>query len=85
MTGLEIVCGTPMISNLFTTDSIDSFFPIGDNSLRLQVWAVSSAGRAPRSQCGGRGFDPLTVHQPSPGSIPATLGNNYRIQFDFML
>src|SRR5687768_15185811 len=25
-------------------------------------WAVSSAGRAPRSQCGGRGFDPPTVH-----------------------
>ena len=27
------------------------------------VWAVSSAGRAPRSQRGGRGFESLTVHQ----------------------
>src|SRR5437867_10979880 len=27
-------------------------------------WAVSSAGRALRSQRRGRGFDPLTVHQP---------------------
>src|SRR3990172_5233746 len=25
--------------------------------------ASSSAGRAPRSQCGGRGCDPLLVHQ----------------------
>jgi hypothetical protein len=36
----------------------------------IREWAVSSAGRAPRSQCGGRGFDPPTVHQPS-GSIHA--------------
>ena len=28
-------------------------------------WAASSAGRAPRSQCGGREFDPPAVHQPS--------------------
>jgi hypothetical protein len=28
-----------------------------------RVWAVSSAGRAPRSQRGGRGFESLTVHQ----------------------
>ncbi len=28
-------------------------------------WAASSAGRAPRSQCGGREFDPRAVHQPS--------------------
>ncbi len=27
-------------------------------------WAASSAGRAPRSQRGGRGFEPLAVHQP---------------------
>ena len=27
------------------------------------IWARSSAGRAPRSQCGGREFDPLRVHQ----------------------
>ncbi len=26
------------------------------------IWARSSAGRVPRSQCGGRGFDPLRVH-----------------------
>jgi hypothetical protein len=28
------------------------------------LWGRSSAGRAPRSQCGGRGFDPLRLHQP---------------------
>src|SRR4051812_14965842 len=27
--------------------------------------AASSAGRAPRSQCGGQEFDPLAVHQPT--------------------
>ena len=27
------------------------------------AWGSSSAGRAPRSQCGGRGFDPLLLHQ----------------------
>ena len=26
-------------------------------------WAASSAGRAPRSQCGGQEFDPPAVHQ----------------------
>ena len=30
---------------------------------RPHVWGSSSAGRAPRSQCGGRGFDPLLLHQ----------------------
>src|SRR4029079_18338262 len=35
------------------------------NPERKRVWAASSAGRAPRSQCGGRGFDPRAVHQPS--------------------
>ena len=34
-------------------------------------WGSSSAGRAPRSQCGGRGFDPLLLHQsPKPGNAP---------------
>ena len=28
----------------------------------IPLWGSSSAGRAPRSQCGGRGFDPLSVH-----------------------
>jgi hypothetical protein len=26
-------------------------------------WATSSVGRAPRSQCGGRGFESPVVHQ----------------------
>ena len=30
---------------------------------RALRWGGSSAGRAPRSQCGGRGFDPLPLHQ----------------------
>ena len=29
----------------------------------VQMWAASSAGRAPRSQRGGREFDPPAVHQ----------------------
>ena len=33
--------------------------------LSLRVRAASSAGRALRSQCRGRGFDPPAVHQPS--------------------
>ena len=32
------------------------------------VWGRSSAGRAPRSQCGGREFDPPRLHQSSNGS-----------------
>ena len=33
------------------------------NGLRdRSIWAHSSAGRAPRSQCGGQGFDPPWVH-----------------------
>src|SRR6186713_2000614 len=35
-----------------------------------QVWGRSSAGRASRSQCEGRGFDPLRLHH----STPALLG-----------
>ena len=36
------------------------------NGLRdRNIWAHSSAGRAPRSQCGGQGFDPPWVHQRS--------------------
>ena len=30
--------------------------------IQAEIWARSSAGRAPRSQCGGREFDPLRVH-----------------------
>ena len=29
----------------------------------FQVWGGSSVGRASRSQCEGRGFDPLPLHQ----------------------
>src|SRR5690606_23832566 len=34
--------------------------------LRLLAWGRSSAGRAPRSQCGGREFDPPRLHHSSP-------------------
>ena len=38
-------------------------------------WAASSAGRAPRSQRGGREFDPRAVHQPSlNGRFAASFG-----------
>src|SRR6266446_6591183 len=33
--------------------------------MSLQLWACSSAGRAPALQAGGRRFDPGHVHQPS--------------------
>src|SRR5271155_2071812 len=33
-------------------------------------WAASSAGRALRSQCRGRGFDPPAVHQDSMSHDP---------------
>ena len=32
-------------------------------TIRALAWGGSSVGRAPRSQCGGRGFDPLPLHQ----------------------
>src|SRR5882672_1857552 len=32
------------------------------NPAPSEKWGSSSAGRAPRSQCGGRGFDPLLLH-----------------------
>jgi hypothetical protein len=34
-----------------------------DPAPSLWSWGSSSVGRAPRSQCGGRGFDPLLLHQ----------------------
>src|SRR5690606_38508230 len=44
--------------------------PGGDRSSQTpgthtREWAASSAGRAPRSQRGGREFEPPAVHQPS--------------------
>jgi hypothetical protein len=38
----------------------------GDRAARDDMRAVSSAGRAPRSQRGGRGFESLTVHHHPP-------------------
>src|SRR6266478_668802 len=32
-------------------------------SVKWQAWGRSAAGRASRSQCEGRGFDPLRLHQ----------------------
>ena len=42
------------------------------------TWADSSAGRAPRSQCGGREFDPHSVHhrfQKMPAGPPVGIFN----------
>ena len=40
---------------------------LGNHSVRSSkngnIWAFSSAGRAPGSQSGGQGFDPPKVHQ----------------------
>ena len=38
---------------------------ISHGILKTKPWAASSVGRAPRSQCGGRGFESHAVHQPS--------------------
>ena len=40
--------------------------------------AVAQFGRAPRSQCGGQGFDPPLLHQKSP------VFNNYEVAFKVM-
>src|SRR6185312_9835898 len=37
--------------------------PDGRHATKTQSWGGSSAGRALRSQCRGRGFDPLPLHQ----------------------
>ena len=39
--------------------------------------AVSSAGRAPRSQCGGQGFDPPRLHQLNTPCLPQVHGAGY--------
>ena len=40
-----------------------------DYGIISREWAVSSVGRARRSQCRGRGFEPHTVHhRPFPSS-----------------
>ena len=49
------------------------------------IWARSSAGRAPRSQRGGQGFDPLRVHTEDPdasasGSVFLSENRNPRRQ-----
>src|SRR4051794_29620074 len=33
--------------------------------MTVRLWGSSSAGRAPRSQCGGQGFDPPLLHSKS--------------------
>ena len=35
----------------------------GSNPLRVTIRAISSAGRAPALQAGGRRFDPVIAHQ----------------------
>ena len=49
----------------------------------VREWAASSAGRAPRSQRGGRGFETRAVHQHSSDTSPARLKveeNGWRVQ-----
>ena len=42
-------------------------------SLRVDVdWGISSAGRAPALQAGGRRFDPVILHQSSMPSVRYT-------------
>ncbi len=44
--------------------SLGTFTMFPDISCSIHcLWARGSVGRAPRSQRGGRGFDPLRVHQ----------------------
>jgi hypothetical protein len=39
-------------------------------AILISRWGGSSAGRAPRSQCGGREFDPPPLHHISFGTLP---------------
>ena len=34
----------------------------GSNPVRVIIWRISSAGRAPALQAGGRRFDPVILH-----------------------
>ncbi len=34
----------------------------GSNPVRVTIWRISSAGRAPALQAGGRRFDPVILH-----------------------
>ena len=43
-------------------------------------WGRSSFGRAPRSQCGGRGFDPLRLHSTTPPPTRPRPGDSLRSQ-----
>ena len=52
-----------LLSGLCSHFLLDLFRPMDYIEPALKLGASSSAGRAPRSQCGGRGFDPLLVHQ----------------------
>ena len=38
----------------------------------FNAWGSSSVGRAPRSQCGGRGFDPHLLHHINDGPLRIT-------------
>ena len=46
----------------FSVFSLDIFAKEEYSILVRYLWARGSAGRAPRSQRGGRGFEPLRVH-----------------------
>ena len=46
----------------FSVFSLDIFAKEEYSILVRDLWARGSAGRAPRSQRGGRGFEPLRVH-----------------------
>ena len=46
----------------FSVFSLDIFAKEDYSILVRYLWARGSAGRAPRSQRGGRGFEPLRVH-----------------------
>ena len=53
----------------FSVFSLDIFAKEEYSILVRYLWARGSAGRAPRSQRGGRGFEPLRVHQTKKASF----------------
>lgn len=58
----EIFCLLKILQPVLFCFSLD-IFPKEDYSILVRyLWARGSAGRAPRSQRGGRGFEPLRVH-----------------------
>ena len=61
--------GTPIVPSALARPRMPLYVSNGNRLIPREFrplssrWGRSSAGRAPRSQCGGQGFDPPRLHQ----------------------